>query len=315
MAKPPPNPHDAYFRRVMSRPDNAASQLRAVLPSGLVARIDWSELKLCSTSLVSKELRSRYTDLVFSTRVDGHPAYLYVLMEHQSTSDRFMPVRMLEYVVGIWNQHRAETGSDTLPIVVPVVVHSNGASWNAPTQLSEMFDLDPDLHAELAPYIPTFQFLLDDVAELDLTVVGRRGLTADATIMLVLHKIAKGHPHLGEAILEWLDQLRSVIDLDAVFTYMLQVSETPETDFDPVIDRLGPEAKEALMTTAEQLRAEGEARGAARARAEMLIVLLAEKFGTLPNSAIERVRTADADRLHTWARRILTANTLHDALA
>ncbi|RBO90142.1 hypothetical protein [Nocardia puris] len=81
------------------------------------------------------------------------------------------------------------------------------------------------------------------------------------------------------------------------------------------------------MTTAEQLRAEGEARGeargraegeargAARARAEMLIVLLAEKFGTLPNSAIERVHAADADRLRTWTLKILTASTLDEALA
>ncbi|WP_432421099.1 Rpn family recombination-promoting nuclease/putative transposase [Nocardia cyriacigeorgica] len=47
------NSHDAYFRHVMARPDNAASELRAVLPAEISAHIDWSGLELQSGSFVT----------------------------------------------------------------------------------------------------------------------------------------------------------------------------------------------------------------------------------------------------------------------
>ncbi|MFI1462972.1 DUF4351 domain-containing protein, partial [Nocardia carnea] len=53
------------------------------------------------------------------------------------------------------------------------------------------------------------------------------------------------------------------------------------------------------MTTAERLRAEGRAEGAAR----MLLELLAAKFGTLPAETVDRVRSADTDELETWTPR------------
>ncbi|MET9212134.1 MULTISPECIES: RpnC/YadD family protein [Actinomycetes] len=102
------------------------------------------------------------------------------------------------------------------------------------------------------------------------------------------------------------------VDLRPTFSYILIVGDTPEQDLDPVIEQLGPRAKEAIMTTAERLRAEGEARGEARGRAEILVEQLIEKFGTVPAELSARVRTADLDRLRLWARRVLTADTLDE---
>src|SRR6185369_9341378 len=42
----PSTPHDAVFRRILGTPSNAASKLRAVLPPGLVARLDLDRLVL-----------------------------------------------------------------------------------------------------------------------------------------------------------------------------------------------------------------------------------------------------------------------------
>lgn len=135
MPAQPSNPPDAYFRHVLARPANAASELRAALPEALTRRIDWNRLQLQPGSFVSTELRSRYSDLLYRTHLDGHSAYIYLLIEHQSSSDRFMPLRILEYLVNIWNQHRDHhPKTRTLPAVIPLVVHSNstGQAWNAP---------------------------------------------------------------------------------------------------------------------------------------------------------------------------------------
>lgn len=316
----PSNPHDAYFRHVLSRPADAASELRSALPENITRRIDWNQLVLQPGSFVSAQLRSRYSDVLYRTRLDAHPAYIYLLIEHQSRSDRFMPLRMLEYLVNIWNQHRRQhPESRTLPAVVPLVVHSNrkGRAWQAPIELADLIDLDPAGHEALKPYLPRLRFLLDDVAALDLPDLLARDLTPATRVMLALHKIAPRNADLGSDMLELLDDLWALVsgpqgttELQAVLTYILQVSDTTEDGLDPVIEQLGPRAKEALMTTAERLRAEGEARGEARARTETLIDLLDTKFGSVPQAAIRKIETGSPEEIRTWLRRSVTADTL-----
>lgn len=89
---------------------------------------------------------------------------------------------------------------------------------------------------------------------------------------------------------------------DAVFA--------PADELHDLLAQLGPEAEEAYVTTAEMLRAEGEARG----RAEALVQLLTLKFGPLPPTERDAVRAASARQLETWTARVLAANTLDEVL-
>lgn len=224
MVSPPSNPHDAYFRCVMGRPVDAASEIRVALPATITARLN--------------------------------------------------------------------------------------------------------LTTSSTPTSPQFSFLLDDVAALDLAALRARDLTPATRVMLVLHKIAPGSSQLGDDMLELIEDLQAMkadpnVDLRPTFSYILIVGDTPEEDLDPVIEQLGPRAKEAIVTTAERLRAEGEARGEARGkargraegRAETLIEQLTEKFGAVPAALVARVRAADVDRSREWTRRVLTANTLDETFA
>jgi predicted transposase YdaD len=90
MAEQPSNPHDAFARHILGRTVNAASELRAVLPEHIVQRANWNTLRLLPGSYVSPQLRSRYSDLPFSVELDGDDAIIYVLTEHQSSSDHLM---------------------------------------------------------------------------------------------------------------------------------------------------------------------------------------------------------------------------------
>jgi hypothetical protein len=75
--------------------------------------------------------------------------------------------------------------------------------------------------------------------------------------------------------------------------------------------RLGPEAEEVYVTTADMLRAEGEAKG----RAEALTQLLTLKFGPLPDTARTTLNTASTQQLADWTARVLDASTLDDVFA
>ncbi|MFD6351048.1 Rpn family recombination-promoting nuclease/putative transposase [Nocardia tengchongensis] len=322
MADPPNNPHDAYFRHVLEQPANAAGELRAVLPPAVTARVDWDALELQSCSYVSPALRSRFSDLLFRTRLAGHDAYLFLLVEHQSRPDPLMPFRMLEYTVRIWNRYIAEhPKTTTLPAVVPLVVHASpkGECWTKPTELAELIDIDPDTRDALGDHLPSLRFLLDDLTTIDVAALRARDLTTQARVMLVLQKIAAGNKHLGEDLLALVEDLLTLAaapggtaELECVVTYILTVSEIGESDLDPLIDRLGPHAREVIMTTADRLRAEGEARGEAKGRSEALLEQLTLKFGEVPETVVSTVRATDSAQLKAWSARVLTAGSLDE---
>ncbi|WP_019927017.1 Rpn family recombination-promoting nuclease/putative transposase [Nocardia sp. BMG111209] len=87
MGEKPSNPHDAYFRAELSDPETAAGEIRAVLPAEMKDRFDWTVMERQSVSFVPAELRSRYSDILFRTRWATRDAFVYFLIEHQSSQD------------------------------------------------------------------------------------------------------------------------------------------------------------------------------------------------------------------------------------
>ncbi|WP_084494997.1 hypothetical protein [Nocardia shimofusensis] len=167
--------------------------------------------------------------------------------------------------------------------------------------------------------------ILDDLTTVDLPTLRSRPLTPAARLTLVLHEIAAGNRTLGEDLTSWLGDLQDpaapggLDDLQSLVTYIFLVGETSEDDLGPVIDKLGPRAKEVIMTTAERLRAEGRAEGRTEARTEghveVLLGQLSTKFGPIPAHIRDRIRSADVAHLLTWSQRLLTASTLDEVFS
>ena len=144
-----------------------------------------------------------------------------------------------------------------------------------------------------------------------------RELTPSALITLLLLKTAPGNPRIPAELRPWAGQLRAVLDQPgggeafiALLTYIELVSEAPAGELRDLTASLGPDAEEAYVTTAEMLRAEGEARGEARGRAEALVQVLTVKFGLLPESVSKAVHGASIDQVQAWTARAVTAETL-----
>ena len=98
-------PHDGLFKGILGRPEHAASELRSILPAGLVGRLDFDRLERVEGSFVDRALRQQHTDVLFRARLDQGDALIYVLLEHQSTPDRWMALRMCGYLTRIWTRH------------------------------------------------------------------------------------------------------------------------------------------------------------------------------------------------------------------
>ncbi|MGE0707884.1 MAG: Rpn family recombination-promoting nuclease/putative transposase, partial [Planctomycetota bacterium] len=139
-------PRSALFRAVMTRPEVAVGELRAVLPRALVTALDLSTLRLREGTFVDPAQAERRTDCLYSVDLADREVLLYVLFEHQSTVDPLMALRVLIYMGRIWDQWLREHGDQRrIPVILPVVVYQGPGGWTAATDALDLYDLPPDL--------------------------------------------------------------------------------------------------------------------------------------------------------------------------
>ena len=123
---------------------------------------DLSTLRRENGSYVADDLRERESDVVWRLRSRTGWVYVYVLIEFQSTIDRYMAVRMLAYVALLWQdliRSKRLVRGGLLPPVVPIVLYNGGRRWRAPTELGPLIAPPPE---HLACYQPAMKYLLFD---------------------------------------------------------------------------------------------------------------------------------------------------------
>jgi hypothetical protein len=124
---------------------------------------------------------------------------------------------------------------------------------------------------------------------------------------------------LLEQLRRWVDLIREIQAapggseaLVLIWRYILITNgqATPEALVARLLDVVGVEHTEEIMTAGEQLIERGRKDGQERS----LLKLLRARFGALPDAAATRIHAADSTRLDAWLDRVLTAATLDDVL-
>ena len=250
-------PHDAVFKHFMRHKDSVCDFLEIYLPPALRQRCDLRTLKPESTSFIEEDLRAYYADMLWSMKTTSGEGYLYVVIEHQSSSVAHMPFRMMRYAIAAMQNH-LDAGHKHLPLVVPMLFYHGEIS---PCPLSLCW-LDEFADPALARQLYTRAFPLVDITT-----------TADDDIMqhrrVALLEFMLKHIRQRD-LLALVDPLVTLLgmgyttgtQLKALFNYIVQYGDAPR--FREFLSQLAerlPQHKEELMTIAERLHEEGRQKG------------------------------------------------------
>ena len=331
-----PGPHDALFKAAFEQPANAAALVRRCLSSELQARFDWSTMRLLPGSFVDPELRASHSDLVFVVASFAGPVLVYVLLEHQSSNDVRMTLRVLCYMDRLWARHARECPDEPLPPILPLIISNAPNGWTSPIRFGELFPAGFYTSApELVRHLPDFELLVDDLCRTSDDELSSRALAHFAKVALWLLRDGRVESRLRASMPLWvglLDRLPKAA-LEPIVHYLARlVGERVTWDlFRANLQQLAPNAEGTVMSPADQWFAEGEARGEARGRAEgeargraegeargraaLLAKQLTLKLGELPEPVRERLLNANIDELDRWAERVLVATSFADVFA
>lgn len=154
-------PHDNSYKLLFSHPRMVHDLLVGFVREDWVADLDFDTLEQVSGSYVSDDLRDREDDIIWRIRWRGNHLYIYLLLEFQSTVDRYMAVRIMAYTALLYQdliRNRQLTGG-RLPPVLPIVLYNGERRWGAATNVAELVESMP---GGLGRYRPSLRYLLLD---------------------------------------------------------------------------------------------------------------------------------------------------------
>ena len=329
---------------LLERPANVRDLLR-ITGARIVEQIDFSALKPVKTHFVGRDYRHAESDVVlrapFGRQATGRPhrsILVYILIEHQSEPDRAMPLRLLEYVTAIYKLQQRESrrkprsGERLLYPVLPVVFYTGLRSWDDPGSLIELVEMGE----AFAEFIPKFRPLFVNLPATSPATLTRRGGFFGSVLSLLRARSAepKAFERLIVKVVQALEEMepqhrerwRELLSyIHAMVYHYREEVEIPRlqnrietsarrADEKQEIVTMGRTGAEALMARGrEKGREEGREEGRLIALRDTLLLLLGQRFGTLPAAVVDAVESiADRPKLEAWLERVLTAETLDD---
>ena len=216
---------------------------------------------------MDEELHESQSDLLYRVRhtATGQVVSMYLLFEHQSSPDRWLCLRLLRYCCRIWEaERRDEPEQCELRPIVPVVFYQGARGWNHSTEFADLFtEAARDL-----PWVPRFAHELLDQTTLEPDGVGGgiKGRIAQLLMMVAFNRHLNAALQLTAQLLPSLRRAGGGVDeRQRFYRYLLSTQ-----DLDVVrrlreaLRRRGAEEEgDEIMSYAQQLLAEGEAKGRA----------------------------------------------------
>ena len=272
MAEEIPHPHDSMVRVVLGDLAEARSFLQRYVPEALSQTLNWSTLRLLEGSFVDEELRRSETDFLYEVERVGDDAslWLYILLEHQSTPDRWMRFRLLKYCCRIWDMNLAArpTPSELRPIV-PLVFYQGERSWSYSREFAELF-------AESVrdwPWIPRFSHeLIDQTGTQPEEVQGELKVRLMQLLLLAAYHPERPWATLVIELLATLSSLPASGGINYIRVFLRYLLQTQDREiiesFQEALRYQAPVIGDDLMTYAQELLAEGKAEGREEGRLE-----------------------------------------------
>lgn len=322
---------------LLESPENLRGLLQ-IAAADLAAQLDFTRAERINRSFVPDDLQKQEADLLYRVpfRRKAGEVLIYLLLEHQSRPDRTMGLRLLSYMVQLWEAQKRVWQDAKTPVshwqlhpIVPVVFYTGKRRWASSLGLDALMEV-PEA---LTDFVPRHEVLF-----LNLHTLTKEQLTGSAVAYVLRALQVAEEPHevlqaaLQEAVayLETLPEAAQAEWRRAMHFLLLLIrhKRTPEersplyaTVTESVEYRANREEVEQMaMTDAQALvaqgrregRREGRQEGRQEERTELLIELLTAKFGQLPETVTEAVKGFSEQQAKAMLRQALTAETLEE---
>jgi predicted transposase YdaD len=323
-----PPSHDTGYKLLFSNPLIVRDLGQGFVDDPWLQELDFSTLEPFKDHYVSEDMRERADDVVWRVKSGKDWLYLYLLIEFQSSNERYMALRMMVYVGLLYQdliRHKQLGPHGLLPPVLPIVLYNGERRWRAPVSLAELLPKPP---AFLAPLQPQMRYLLIDEGAIPAETLARlpRNLVAaifkleqpqtpDAVQALVTEIEAatrsEEYADVRRIVAIWI---RAALIRNRKYPILLPELDDLQELRIMLSQRIEQWAEGYLAAGRKEGRLEGRSEGRLEGEIAVLARLLTRRFGALPTWADTRLNAATEQDLAHWTDAVLDATSLTDVL-
>jgi hypothetical protein len=324
---------DRAIRFLLQRPAHLAAIIRLSRPD-LADRMDFEHLERIDRSFVLEDYQQRAADVVarlpFRGEREAREVLVYLLLEHQSTVDAWMPFRVLFYMVRLWEDQRraaeAEGNKAGLAPIIPVVFYTGSRGWTAGHRLEDLVKGA----TELLPFCPRFDIMhigLPETSPAALESIGPVGWALRA-----VQRVNVSRPEFGDVLRRAADVIGRLFGEEGwellSFLLLLVAYRRPGAEFREWADvlegaventrwrmELETMGKSILQEKFEEGELEGELRGELKGRFATVLHLGRKRFGEPTPEQRSRLEAIDSpERFEALSGAILDAASWDELL-
>src|SRR6056297_831667 len=148
------NIHDCGYKNFFQNPVAVKQLLTSFVNEAWIHQLDFDTLERMNTSFVTDEFKEKESDMIYRVQINGKDTYIYLLIEFQSTVDRFMPLRMLRYITEFYEYLVKSQKMKQLPSVFPLLLYNGDRKLlQIQNVVSALFYVENSVPEELAKEI------------------------------------------------------------------------------------------------------------------------------------------------------------------
>ncbi|MBC7474321.1 MAG: Rpn family recombination-promoting nuclease/putative transposase [Candidatus Sericytochromatia bacterium] len=305
--------HDFGYKKLFSNTTIFQQLLETFVDDDFVKYIDFNDLETVDKSFISEQYKETESDLIYKTKIKGQEAYIYVLLEFQSSVDKFMPLRIVNYItnfyMGILDNYekKKKTKPERLPAVFPIMIYNGDKEWDKSNDINDLIE-NNDLLGDYAIKFKYFKIIEKDYSKDELlniqNIVSTIFFTEshyniDELNTQISNLIdSQEDPKAIKTFLNWLRMLskNDIIKKDAydefenIYHNKQKVKNMFATAYQKEKDRLEnigiqKGRSEGEFIGIQKGRSEGEVSG----KISLLIRILNKKFGKIPKKLEDKI--------------------------
>ncbi|MBF0611861.1 MAG: Rpn family recombination-promoting nuclease/putative transposase [Magnetococcales bacterium] len=300
---------DSIYHRFFSHPEMVIDLLMAFLPPALLVELDLKGLRRHNTKFTAMLGQRRRSDVIWEipTR-QGGSVFLLLILEFQSDVEQWMALRVNVYTGLLYQQlvdERRLNASDGLPPVLAINLYNGDQRWNAAASVRDLIRLPTG--TSLWNFQPEMQYYTIDEGAYPKEVL--EGLPFLSAILCRMEHPASPEElvRAGKDAAEWFEKHPDGPPVKELFRDLL-IAGLKKMAIDP-LPNIPDKLQEVVMLSAarvEKWAMDYEHKG----KADMLLDLIQDRFGSVPDWVRPKLFEADLDTLKRWSKRIFGAEKI-----
>ncbi len=336
-------PHDfpdRLIRDALRQPGNLREVVARWRPD-LVDQLDFDQMHEARRQFLLDDYRERELDVLievpFRNRPDALPLLICLLLEHQSTIDNVMPLRLLLYAVLYWESQwcawkaRHPHGQPLrLTPVLPMVLYTGAGPWDGNRSLADLF---PDIES-LRVYVPRWETWFCELNTINpdellhspaafwqaLTVI-RQESAPPEEYRLVVEEVSRQLAVLAQQDRPRWDQLLKLVLYWSIYrrahgeqaglvnvVRAAQSSTLFQQEVQTMIEQMNLNWEQEIALTAAQKAEQARDAEFAQQQRTLLLEQIKQRFEAVPEAIRQQIESASLEKLNAALKRILLIN-------